>query len=146
MSFKFDPDAVNEVCEGLASFKILDAKDTDQHNYPLRTKDGENSIVRLTLRVTDANGGSALINDNLVSNAPWKINQLLKAVGRASWFKSGNLNPSQLINLNGQCSLKKKPYNGKEYMNVEKYIDAEQAESVNPPGPGKDDDWGDIPF
>ena len=146
MSFKYNPDEVNEVCEGVATFKIVDAKDVDQHNYPLLTKDGNHNIIKLTLRVTDNHGGSALINDNLVSNAAWKVSQLLKAIGRGDWFKSGTLDPSKLINLTGQCNLKSKDYNGKSYMNVASYIAKEQSESVNPPGPAKDDDWDAIPF
>ena len=139
--FKFDAFDPNEIednggrrplAPGVASFRIIEANDTNQDGSPKISKAG-NHQIEIVYEVTDIHGNKGKMWDYFPSHIQWKIRSLLAAVDRVYWCKSGALAPSSLINLKGQCILKKDEgnvnYPGK--VKIANYVDIKQSESVN---------------
>ena len=75
----------------------------DQYGYPLKSKAG-NAMAKVQLVVEDKNGQSAVITDYLVQNAPWKLKQLVDAIGKPSLYnKGGSLDVGEITGMSGNC-------------------------------------------
>lgn len=133
--------------EGTASFKILDASDTDKNGYQLKSKSG-NAMMKVTFSLKDSHGGHGVLSDYFLATQGWKIRNLLKAINRTHWYQGGALAPSDLKNLIGQCSLKNDPTpEYPENIKIASYIEIEKAESVNETrSQDLRNDIDDIPF
>lgn len=131
---------------GTAAFKVFEATDTDKLGYQLKSKNG-NPMLKVTLQITDERGNKGFINDYFISTQPWKIKNLLKAVDRSHWYQSGNLAPSDLKNLIGQCILKEDSTpQYPDAIKIASYIEREKAESVNEPKFEDSSSLDEIPF
>ena len=133
--------------EGIASFKILEASDTDKNGYQLKSKAG-NPMMKVVFNLKDGFGGGGVISDYFLANQGWKIRNLLKAVNKSHWYQGGALAPSDLKDLVGQCNLKSD--STPEYpdrVKIASYIEREKAETVNEPrSQDLRNDIDDIPF
>lgn len=140
--FKFDPIPEEEmntstwqnIREGIAFFKISEV-----------SCDEDSGSMKITYNIKDNKGNSGRWYDNFSVNTQWKVIQLLKAVGRAEWYKSGKIDPSRLVGLDGQCEMKSREYNGKSSIQIGRYIEKDMAETVNS---SVNSNWDDdtIPF
>ena len=149
--FKFNPDPIDELSgtklkEGSASFKIIDAADTDKQGFPMKSRAG-NAMMKITFRVTDSSGNQGLLNDYFIATQPWKISKLLKAVSRSHWYNNGMLAPSDLKGLSGMCMLKSDPTpEYPENMKIGSYTERDQAETLNSNDSQDLSTLDDIPF
>jgi hypothetical protein len=151
--FKFDisedEPKQTKLKEGAASFKVIDANDTDDKGFQLKTRDGKNSMMRVVLGVKDSYGGSGIMYDYFPANLGWKIRAFLKSVNRSTWASNGQLSPSELKNLQGLCILKSD--SSPDYpdrVKVGSYTERTMSEPANETTPQDmhEDDLEDIPF
>lgn len=108
MTFNFqwqDPSEMSAfriLAEGEASFKVQEAQETTSK------KSGE-EMLKVTLQVTDSKGDVGLVDDYILSSAPWKLHNLCKAIGRPEVYaeaSDGRLNTMKLIAEKGRCKIR----------------------------------------
>lgn len=128
MTFNFtwqDPEemtAFKVLKEGEASFKVQDVIETTSK------KSGE-QMLKVVLSVTDERGDNSLVDDYILSSAPWKLKALCWAVNKPEIYtesSDGRLNPLKLVAERGRCTIKTdKPDNPNfhERTIIAKYID-----------------------
>lgn len=129
MTFNFKWQDPNEMSafkilqEGEASFKVQDVIETTSK------KTGE-EMLKVVLLVTDSKGDSSLVDDYILSSAPWKLYNLCKAINRPEVYhesSDGKLNTMKIIAEKGRCKIKTdKPVNPnfQDRTIISGYIDA----------------------
>ncbi|MFI4954527.1 MAG: hypothetical protein ACHP9Y_01290 [Gammaproteobacteria bacterium] len=93
---------------GEAQYQVRRFHLADKYGDSLFTKAGD-KILRLELMVTDSQNEKSIIFDNIISNPKftWKLKQLLDSVGKPELYtKDGELDPNQLLNMQGRCKIK----------------------------------------
>lgn len=110
---------MNNLSDGLATFKIIKMYDTDKEGNELRTSGGLIK-VNVFLEVVDSRGVKGKIYDMFHEKAPWRIEGICRAIGRADLIASvQQLLVDEFEGLTGKCMLKLDNVYG---MKVEKYI------------------------
>lgn len=149
--FKFDYQDPTEMekndaplTPGEATFKITGIYEVDKRTgKPLTTSDNTPKIT-LGLSIKDLMGNSGFMYDDLTSKTAWKIKALLDALGLGALYnKNGTLDINNLSNGEGRCEIGIKSYNGKDRMQIIKYIKAEQQLSFEPNNQDIEDE---VPF
>ncbi len=119
---------------GNASFKIIGVYDTNKDGTPLKDMAG-NPKLNVGVSVKDSMGNRGMLYESLTINTGWKVKALLNAVGlEALYDKSGQLNPVEIVNGEGQCTLKlQEASNGyPSRMVVDRYLKAAKQLEIKP--------------
>lgn len=118
--------------EGEADFEIVKAEDAI-------SKSSGNEMIKLSVKVWDSEGQTAIIFDYLVSTVPFKIKQVCESVGRPEWYAANyDLNPGDLIGQSGKCVLKNEKNQDPQYpdrLKIASYLkgSASEAATINKP-------------
>ena len=136
-----------QLTPGDAKFKILAIFETKKDGSPLTTMDGTPKIT-LSLSVTDCNGESALVYDDLTAKTAWKVKALLDALGLSELYdESGTLNPSDIAGGIGKCVIEVKKSEGyADRMVIKKYVKAGKQASIPKQHVAEDPNDDQIPF
>lgn len=113
---------------GDGKFKIIGAYDSKKDGTPLTTMDGSPKL-RLSLSVTDCNGETSLVYDDITGKMAWKIKAILDSVGLGALYdKSGAFSPEDIIGATGKCVIEIRTPEGstEKYNNIKKYVKAEK--------------------
>ena len=118
---------------GEAKFKVVGAFSTKKDGTPLTTMSGDPKL-RLSFSVTDANGTTSLVYDDITSKMAWKIKALLDSVGLGALYdKSGAFSPEDVVGAMGRCVIETRTPEGatESYNNIKKYIKAENQAVIS---------------
>lgn len=118
--------------EGIVSFKIADIS-------------FDRGPMNITFQIKDNKGNTGRWFDDFYDHTQWKTLQLLKSVGRSSWYSTGKIDPEMLKGLEGQCEMKFKEYKGKTSLKISRYIEMEASQLANGEEANKWED-DDLPF
>ncbi len=153
--FKFDyVDPVNMgpqimlLAPGEAKFKVIGVFDKKKDGTPLTTMNGDPKL-RLSFSVTDFNGDTSVVYDDITPKMAWKIKALLDSVGLGNLYDaSGAFSPEDVMGAMGRCIIAIRKSDGYEDSNeIKKYIRAaKQAVISRESAPVEEVPNDDLPF
>ncbi len=97
---------VNLIPVGIYPFEVLSVDDTDNEGYQLKSKAG-NAMIKLQLKIWDANGRAKVVYDYLVSveSMVYKIKHFCDSIGFENEYAEGKFNPKSCIGKSGSLDL-----------------------------------------
>lgn len=91
-----------------------------------------NPMFKIEILVDFERGHLAMADYLLCTReASWKISQFCKAIGKEDLYKSGNIDPLDILNKQGKCEVhfELNKENGKKYLRVKSYIIPEKTDT-----------------
>lgn len=104
--------------QGDCDFVVKAIYDRDPDGELIHSKAGR-KMVKVKVLVSDVDGLTEEIFDYFLDEYPKKKEKLLEAIG---WPDAFSPLDRKLINCRGRCVTEWKEYNGKDYLNVTRYL------------------------
>lgn len=102
-----------------------------------------NNMFQIEILVNFGNGMTLMLYDYLLctKEASWKISQFCTSIGKEGLYKTGNMEPIDILEQRGKCELHYQinPRDEKKYLRVKSYLKTEENEK-------KEEFNDDIPF
>lgn len=128
--FDFKPESelgpsITLLTPGDAKFKIIGAFDKKKDGSPLTTMSGDPKL-RLSLSVTDSEGQTSVVYDDITSKMAWKIKAILDSVGLGELYDaSGAFSPEDIVGAMGKCIIETRKSEGyDDSNNIKRYVKA----------------------
>jgi len=111
---------------------FLDNSDVDFRIDKAEVDHNEKSEwMALKMEVTDGNGGRNVVFDNVF---PWKMGEVLTAIGKPPVDKEFDVEPDDLIGQTGRCRVYIDDFQGKTKNKVRAYLPATKKPTLDEDG------------